>query len=77
MMSRAEQWLAPEGDKAAAALALKWNKLAERCYPADVRPRMLARERTDSWPSPAAGPTGWPTPARVRPMLTTTDWTWP
>jgi tetratricopeptide (TPR) repeat protein len=45
MMSRAEQWLAPEGDKAAAALALKWNKLAERCYPADARPRMLARER--------------------------------
>lgn len=35
-----------DGDTNAAAAALKWNKLAEGCYPADARPRFLARQRT-------------------------------
>jgi eukaryotic-like serine/threonine-protein kinase len=45
-MVRGEMVLAPDGDKSAAAAALRWNQLAEQCLPADDRPRVLARQRT-------------------------------
>ncbi|HKB05301.1 MAG TPA: serine/threonine-protein kinase [Gemmataceae bacterium] len=44
-MVRGEMVLAPEADKTAAAAALRWNRLAEQCFPADDRPRVLARQR--------------------------------
>jgi serine/threonine protein kinase/lipoprotein NlpI len=45
MMARAEQALAADGDTDAAAAGLRWNVLAESCYPADARPRLLALHR--------------------------------
>src|SRR5262245_34651283 len=66
LMARAEQWLAPDGDKVAAGAALEWNKLAERCYPADAVPRAVAQQRNrllgitgggaDRLPEPASSP---------------------
>jgi eukaryotic-like serine/threonine-protein kinase len=45
MFARVELGRKPVGDKEAATDALKWNKLAEQCYPADARPRFLATQR--------------------------------
>jgi tetratricopeptide (TPR) repeat protein len=45
MFARVEQARKPAGDADAAEAALKWNQLAEGCYPADARPRLLARQR--------------------------------
>jgi serine/threonine protein kinase/tetratricopeptide (TPR) repeat protein len=44
MFARVELARKP-GDKDAAAQALKWNRLAETCYPADARPKALATQR--------------------------------
>jgi serine/threonine protein kinase/lipoprotein NlpI len=44
MFARVELARKP-GDEDAAALALKWNQLAEQCYPADARPKFLAAQR--------------------------------
>jgi serine/threonine protein kinase/Tfp pilus assembly protein PilF len=45
MMARAEQALGADGDADAAAAGLRWNVLAERAYPDDQMPRMLATQR--------------------------------
>jgi tetratricopeptide (TPR) repeat protein len=45
LMASAELASRPAGDPAAAAAALKWNRLAEDCFPRDSRPRMLATQR--------------------------------
>ena len=46
MFARVEMARKPAGDKDAAAAALRWNQMAVDCYPADARPRFLARQRT-------------------------------
>lgn len=45
MLARVELARKPAGDLAAAEAALKWNQLAESCYPADVRPRYMVKQR--------------------------------
>lgn len=45
MLARVEVARKPTGDKDAAAVALKWNRLAEQCYPAEARPKFLATQR--------------------------------
>jgi eukaryotic-like serine/threonine-protein kinase len=45
MLARVELARKPAGAAEAAEAALKWNRLAEQCYPADARPRLLARQR--------------------------------
>ncbi|HJZ94360.1 MAG TPA: protein kinase [Gemmataceae bacterium] len=65
-MARGEVVVAPAGDKAAAAAALRWNRLAEGCFPVDGRPRALARQRAalleklpgeaEAIPDPGPGP---------------------
>jgi serine/threonine protein kinase/Tfp pilus assembly protein PilF len=45
MFARAELARKPAGDVEAAEASLKWNKLAEECFPAESRPKLLARQR--------------------------------
>jgi eukaryotic-like serine/threonine-protein kinase len=45
MLARVELARKPAGDQAAAEAAWKWNRLAADCYPADERPKLLARQR--------------------------------
>jgi len=45
MFARVELARKPDGDKTTAEAALKWNQLAEECFSADDRPRLLAKQR--------------------------------
>ena len=45
MFARVELARKELGNQAAAEAALKWNQLAENCYPADGRPRLLVQQR--------------------------------
>lgn len=45
MFARVELARQP-GDLTAAEAALKWNRLAENCYPADYRPKLLVKQRS-------------------------------
>src|SRR5439155_16415147 len=45
MFARAELARKAAGDVDAAEAALKWNKLAEDCFPHDSRPALLVRQR--------------------------------
>ena len=45
MLARVEVARKSAEGRDAAAAALKWNQLAEACYPADARPRYLATQR--------------------------------
>src|SRR5256885_2210167 len=65
---RGEPVRAAPGDAAAATGALRWNRLADDCFPPDQRPRLLSRQRSElaalvpGEPAPAVPPDGPPTP---------------